>query len=295
MFALIACGSCTSPSGVELPSVPASLWAGGGFGCLDHSGEFDCRLLDYLTADHGQSALPSERLSYVSIRTFGACAVRADGTGSCFGGNANHTNDMPGGTWKMLAHGGAQVCGLRLDGTVECWGNGSEVEAPPPGPFVEVQAMDGAACARDASGGITCWGSRYKGNVVSPPGSWKSFILPNSYLCMLDDAGAILCTGLEEVASAAIPSGGGYRFLTGGFEFACVLDSNSRAVCWGDNGVGQLDAPEDQFLQIASGDYFTCGVRADGRVKCWGCREEAASGTERYCDWDDPAPWWIPG
>ena len=295
VLTLLGCGACSSTSDTEPPSAPGTLWAGGGFACLERGGQFDCRLLDYLTSDHGQAELPDETLSYVSIRTFGGCAVAADGTGSCFGGNANHTNDMPGGTWTMIEHGGAQVCGLRSDGTPECWGNGAAVEAPPPGPFVAVRAMDGAACAREASGEITCWGSDYDGNITSPPGTWSSFILPNSYLCMLDAAGSIRCSGLESVAGATIPTGSGHRSLTGGFRFACALDTDDKAVCWGENTVGQLDAPEDRFLEIASADYLTCGLKADGEVKCWGCRDESSSEPSLYCNWDAPAPWWVPG
>jgi hypothetical protein len=155
--------------------------------------------------------------------------------------------------------------------------------------------MDGAACARDAAGAIRCWGSDYDGRVTSPEGNWSSFILPNSYLCMLDAAGSVQCSGLETVAGAALPTGAGHRSLTGGFRFGCALDAADRAVCWGDNTVGQLAAPVDRFLQIASGDYVTCGLKADGDVKCWGCREESASDPDLYCDWDAPAPWWVPG
>jgi hypothetical protein len=270
------------------------LSAGGGFGCIQHANAFNCRLLDYFTADYGQAALPDEPLRAVGFATYDTCIVHLDGSASCFGGNANHNDEIPAGTWTMVSQGDGQACGLHPDGSVECWGNGTNGYTPPPGPFVEVQAIGQAACARDADGVITCWGYDYQGNVAPPPGSWASFIFPNSYLCVLDSEGTITCTGLAKVADAAVPTGTGYHSLTGGFNFACALNAEDRAECWGVDSDGLLDAPDEPFVQIASGDYFTCGLRQDGDVKCWGCREEASSDPERYCKWDDPAPWWVP-
>jgi hypothetical protein len=40
--------------------------------------------------------------------------------------------------------------------------------------------------------------------------------------------------------------------------------------CWGANELGQKDAPEGAFAQIAAGGNHTCGVRPDGRLECWG-------------------------
>jgi hypothetical protein len=296
LFVLTFLGGTACTLDGQLKALPGdpTLWAGGGFACLLRDGVYDCRLLDYLTPDFGQAAFPDAGLSFVSLDTFGTCVVTREGEGSCFGGDANHTMEVPAGSWTRIHSGGAQACGLHPDGTAECWGNGSGEGAPPSGAFVDVQAMDGAACVLAADGAITCWGNDYDGNVVSPPGAWSSFILPNSFLCMLDDTGTITCTGRLDLTTTAVPSGAGYHSLTGGYTFACALDAHGQAVCWGEDRAGFLDAPDDEFVQIASGDWFTCGLKQDGDVKCWGCREEASAHPDRYCDWDDPAPWWAP-
>lgn len=277
---LIAVGACSCTRDAETAADVGgrTLWAGGGFACLQTDGFFDCR-------DHWKA---------VSFSMHNACVVREDGTGACFGSDNNHSVDVPEGTWTMIVQAGGQACGLHPDGSVTCWGNGAEGFTPPAGPFVDVQAMDGAACARDEGGTITCWGNDYQGNVVSPAGTWASFILPNSFLCMLDAEGRIACAGYGEVANADLPSGTGYHPLTGGFGHACALNTEDRAVCWGRDKAGLLDAPDDAFVQLASGSYFTCGLKENGDVLCWGCREEAAPHPERYCDWDNPAPWWVP-
>ena len=270
------------------------LSAGGGFACLQRGLSFDCRLLDYYIANHGQAGIPNGALRSVSFNMYDTCVVKEDSTGACCGDNTNHSDDVPEGTWQTINQGSGQSCGLHLDGSVECWGNGSEDYTPPTGSFVDVRAIEGAACAMDESGVITCWGHDYQGNVVSPSGTWESFILPNSYLCMLGEGGSISCAGYGEVANGDVPTGTGYHSLTGGLASACVLNAENRAVCWGKDGDGLLDAPDDEFEQIAAGSYFTCGLKANGDVKCWGCREETADSPERYCDWDNPAPWWVP-
>jgi alpha-tubulin suppressor-like RCC1 family protein len=75
--------------------------------------------------------------------------------------------------------------------------------------------------------------------------------------------------------------------LDTGYDHACVLDSNGKAYCWGNNSEGQLgssdllprsaptpiQAPAGgtvlSFSSISAGAYFTCGI-AGGTGYCWG-------------------------
>ena len=41
---------------------------------------------------------------------------------------------------------------------------------------------------------------------------------------------------------------------------------------------GQCLAPPGPFVQLAAGDYHSCGLRADGSVACWGCGINGGSG-----------------
>ncbi len=291
---LMLVSACSGGKDAPSRSGPLTLWASGGFACLEQDHWFDCRLLDDYIQNHGQAEIPNERLAGISFGSDDVCTVNLEGDGVCTGGNVNHNDEIPPGPWTMVSQGEGQACGLHTDGSVECWGNGVGGAIPPSGPFVEVRSIDQGACARTDAGAITCWGYNYQGNVASPAGTWASFIFPNSYLCMLDGAGSITCTGLAVVSAAAIPSGGGYRSLTGGFGFACALNRDDRAMCWGDAAAGQLAAPDDEFEQIVSGQYFTCGLRKDGTVTCWGCRGDSTSNPDQYCNWDSPAPWWEP-
>ena len=40
--------------------------------------------------------------------------------------------------------------------------------------------------------------------------------------------------------------------------------------CWGGNRYGQADPPDGEFTRVSAGDYYTCGIRADETVSCWG-------------------------
>ena len=40
--------------------------------------------------------------------------------------------------------------------------------------------------------------------------------------------------------------------------------------CWGRNNVEQLDVPSEKFSEIAATADVPCGLRADGKVICWG-------------------------
>lgn len=271
------------------------LWAGGGFGCLEHNGAFDCRLLDDYVVDRGQADFPTAPIQAVSFGADDTCVLFADKTGSCFGENHNHNNEVPGGTWAELDQGEGQSCGRRADGSVECWGNGAVGYTPASGPFVELETLGMGACGRTAEGEIRCWGYDYRGGVRSPEGRWASFILPNSFLCMLDDEGRITCAGNNAPPQGPIPEGGGYHHLVGGYRHVCVLDDTNRAHCWGEAGYGADVAPDGTFIDLAAGHYFTCGLREDHSVECWGCREEGSGGDpQQYCNWNNPAPWWDP-
>jgi len=57
---------------------------------------------------------------------------------------------------------------------------------------------------------------------------------------------------------------------------ACALtpvpgvEFGGRAVCWGNKKFNRLNAPEEVFIQISSGEFATCGVTRQERVRCWG-------------------------
>ena len=59
---------------------------------------------------------------------------------------------------------------------------------------------------------------------------------------------------------------------TAGSYHSCALVAGGRAVCWGDDDVGQTDAPAEAFTQLDAGNFHTCGLTNGGMVQCWGLK-----------------------
>ena len=80
--------------------------------------------------------------------------------------------------------------------------------------------------------------------------------------------------------------------LAAGARHTCALQARGTAYCWGSNGKGQLGdgttrtvrrAPVqvmgvEDATQIVAGGSFTCALRRDGTVLCWGSNTEGQMG-----------------
>ena len=82
--------------------------------------------------------------------------------------------------------------------------------------------------------------------------------------------GRLAAVALVAAAFAAC-GGGDYIQVSAGGDHSCALRSDGSVVCWGDDEVGQLRAPENErFEAITAGDTYTCGLRPNGTAACWG-------------------------
>jgi alpha-tubulin suppressor-like RCC1 family protein len=123
------------------------------------------------------------------------------------------------------------------------------------------------------------------------------------YTCVLDDAGSVYCFGANDRGQLGqgdrearsqpvrVPLPVAARVVSNNFEHVCALLANAELYCWGQNFEGELgqddnsppdsdptavdalspvQVPGSNWSTVSAGDGFTCGVRFDGTLWCWG-------------------------
>jgi alpha-tubulin suppressor-like RCC1 family protein len=209
-----------------------------------------------------------------------ALAPAAIGAGCTRIGEVLHPNDAAVPvvlqvTDVRIATGGGHACAV-VGGALRCWGDGSDgqlglaagdagVGTPPVsiagGPWIAPAAGSIHTCALGADGGVWCWG----GNANGQLGSGDRTARPDPRQVSLPAKAVDVRTS---------------------FEFTCALLADASVWCWGYNMEGQLGLgdqyPGDDKLSpvqlgtehdwtfIATGQGHGCGIRAPGRLYCWG-------------------------
>jgi len=225
------------------------------------------------------------------------CAVLADGSTSCWGGNqfgqlgnggaalvscvqgysvcSNGPVAVSGTTqWTSVAGGYLYTCAIDNAGAAHCWGagrlgqlgnglqTGSTVPTNVSGGLVfsQLSAAKGGdlACGISANA-LYCWGTGYFGQ----PGTG----------------------GVTQVASVPYRVAPSQSFTTVsvGELHTCALDTTGAGYCWGANGLGQvgdgtltdrtlptLILGGRTYTQIVTGLAHTCALDASGVAFCWG-------------------------
>ena len=61
-----------------------------------------------------------------------------------------------------------------------------------------------------------------------------------------------------------------FTAVTAGDSFSCGIRTNGSVTCWGYNRKGQTDATYRQLTAITTGYSHTCGIRTNKTITCWG-------------------------
>lgn len=192
----------------------------------------------------------------------------------------------------QVAEGYYHGCGIAASGTVYCWGQGqfgrnspvaravTPSDTPvqfPVGPARSVGVGESSGCALTMLRKVECWGLNYLGQLGVPIETRTDFTV------------------------VAVPTPDNMMAIAVGDNYACSLDGDRRAWCWGKSGEGQLGtAQEDQicgiegyhclpapapvagglrFDFIAAARTHTCAIAVDGATWCWGANNHGQLGT----------------
>ena len=79
-----------------------------------------------------------------------------------------------------------------------------------------------------------------------------------------------------------------YSAVEVGDNYSCGLRTDGTVVCWGLNDANQASPPADtKFTAISAGQRLTCGLREDGTIQCWGQGYSPPDGEFRALTVDD--------
>lgn len=168
-----------------------------------------------------------------------------------------------------------------------------------------IRGFEPVYCAAISGGGVRCGGSELGGTLsFGASDVFEEVVLGTNHVCALSDSKQARCWLLDEVKAergqvspgsarnfgqAQVPENLRFNELAAGLAHTCGITIDKRVLCWGAGKAketeaerqdtasnefryhfGQSLSPDTQFTSVVAGDYHSCGLRADGRVRCWG-------------------------
>ena len=225
--------------------------------------------------------------STVSAGSSTWCGIRTDETVHCWFVRSGIVYSLPSetrGGWTDYEY----PCGILTDGTLHCrpsrWGLHL---TPGGGPFTDIAGHRDLACALRADRSSLCWGPLASGG-FELDGYDSAAAVRLVGACLLRADQTVTCwRGNPDwgEADVEVPDGR-FEKISGGWIHTCGLRVDGTAACWGSNDAGQLDTPQGRFVDVAAGGSvfpdpdgsggrrspsgFSCGVRTDNSIVCWG-------------------------
>lgn len=184
--------------------------------------------------------------------------------------------------YKDIAAGIFHVCKIRAqDSGIECTGRASfDRLQPPTGQFESVVVGLSHSCALDSEGVTLCWGRNDRGESTPPANTRFRKIAATSHATcgVTREEGKVLCWG--HTASHPFAQQDSIPIATDVVDFdisatrACLVNQDLSVTCWGNQitpNVNHVKFDADsKFLSVSVEDDFTCGLRNDGKIACWG-------------------------
>ena len=193
---------------------------------------------------------------------------------------------------------GRHICALTIDDTVKCWGyglsgelgNGANFSSSTPvdvhkslsdpsllDGITAISSSNSHTCALTAGKHVKCWGNGSEGRLgngansssstpvdvhtsssdFSPLGGITAISSSNSHTCALTEGKHVKCWGIREIG------GRGSLFNKTPIDIRVGLEGSDLL---------------SDITAVSSGGYYTCALRGDSSVKCWGSGKEGKLG-----------------
>lgn len=264
--------------------VAAAVWSGSAC-AVSQDGHLEC--WGFVGAPM-MSGIPAGRFLQVAVGGPGsefACALRVSHRVTCWGDGAHGETKAARGPFEAVSTGNTFACGVRPGGRPACWG---EAPKAPSVRLTQISAAIESACGLQKGGLAVCWGKygidRYVPGAPFVQVSVGAFYFgpgPDSFSnagdCGLRADGSLTCFGwLGEVLP---PAGRFVEVSVGNDADACALRVAGTVVCWAapdtpfspsSDAQHLLHTPAGRFVQVSTGTDNACGLRASGKVSCWG-------------------------
>ena len=315
----MGCGGWDYPS-IPFETLPTPVAGGLAFTAIAAGGTHTCGITsngtwcwgdrDNGTAAYQQVATPqpvpgAEAIVRISAGNALTCGHHADGRTLCWGLNTagEAGTGVVGPSWtptpvksplalasvnlsSSRQYGRGHACSVTADGAAYCWGdnalgqlgNGTTQASLVPVPVTGNHVFESIAVGAQLSCGVVrggdayCWGQGSGGQLGADPQEVGN--------CGTAGSGAFLpCTRVPRRVSGSVK----FTTVAVGDAFACGLDLDGRAHCWGANFLGQLGdgtsllrytptriADSQRFTAIDAGAASTCALTADRDIICWG-------------------------
>ncbi|KAB2900871.1 MAG: hypothetical protein F9K40_08930, partial [Kofleriaceae bacterium] len=169
-----------------------------------------------------------------------------------------------------------------------------------------VAAGGGFDCAIVAGGDIACWGNLHNKDdtpirAVRVPalGKAKALALSDWEACALHPEGDVTCLRGPERATRPIAIGNlqDARAIDTDGDTGCAVRTTGVVACWsGVEGTANAHEPSvavdvpgiRDAVDVVRGSGFTCVLRANGRVRCWGANQARQLGVDTLLKSDAP-------
>lgn len=230
--------------------------------------------------------------SFIDVSTSGfhTCATRSDGAVECWG--KTQDDEAPsvvlppsGRSFTAVATGNGNSCALRDDGVVQCWGFNEDGQAPATwagtsGAFTAVATNGSRTCGLTTAGVIECVGGT-PFTLAPASGSFVEVMVGLVASCGIRTDGVVQCNN-SLPANFVFPTGTftdyDVDYASGGH--TCGVRADGTIACFGDNSKGQAPATRTaaagSFTRVDTGLEFTCALRTDSHMECWGDATAAA-------------------